>query len=112
MAALYGELIDSSISGNTQPPRATAKWTGRILTTCFFEVKLAEDSAFGGELRTRVGRQEIDCGSQRLLGSAEWANDRNTFDGVTAFWKSKTWDVSAFWTRPVPFALTGNGGRP
>ena len=46
---------------------------------------------------------------QRLLGSAEWSNDRNTFDGVKAFWKSKTWDVDAFWTRPVPFARTGDG---
>ncbi len=103
----YGELIDSTISGNSQPPRAS-EVDRADFDDLFFEVKLADDGA-GGELRTRVGRQEIDCGSQRLLGSAEWSNDRNTFDGFMAFWKSKTWDVNAFWTRPVPFALTGNG---
>ena len=104
---LYGELIDSTISGNSQPPRAS-EVDRADFGDLFFEIKLADDGA-GGELRTRVGRQELDFGSQRLLGSAEWSNDRNTFDGVKGFWNSKTWNVEAFWTRPVPFALTGNG---
>ena len=103
----YAELIDSNISFNRLPPRPS-EVDRADLDNLFFEVKLAEDGA-GGELWTRVGRQEIDRGSQRLLGSAEWANDRNTFDGVKALWKSRTWDVDAFWTRPVPFALTGSG---
>jgi Alginate export len=103
----YAELIDSNISFNRLPPRASEE--DRVdFDDLFFDVKLCEDGN-GGKLWTRVGRQEIDFGSQRLLGSAEWANDRNTFDGVTAFWRSKTWDVDAFWTRPVPFARTGDG---
>ncbi len=76
----------------------------------FLDIKWAGDGA-GGALRTRVGRQELDFGSQRLLGAAEWANDRNTFDGVTAVWKSKSWDVETFWTLPVPFARTAAAVR-
>ena len=103
----YGELIGSTISYNSLQPRGSEENRADVLNL-FFDVKLWEDGR-GGQLWTRVGRQEIDLGSQRLLGAAEWANDRNTFDGVKAFWKSKTWDVEGFWTRPVPFSRTGDG---
>ena len=105
----FCELIDSGISYNSLPPRTSEEYRADF-TDLFFDVKLWEDDR-GGQAWTRTGRQELDLGSQRLLASAEWANDRLTFDGVKAFWKSKTWDVDAFWTRPVPFARTGDGDR-
>ena len=100
----YAELIDSTISFNRRPPRPSEEDRVDVLNL-FVDVRLLKDGS-GGALWMRGGRQELDFGSQRLCGAAEWANDRNTFDGVQLLWKSQTWDVEAFWTLPVPFART------
>jgi hypothetical protein len=48
----------------------------------------------------RVGRQEVQLGSQRLLGTPDWANIRTTFDGARVFRVGDKWDVDLFWLRP------------
>lgn len=49
----------------------------------------------------RVGRQEVQLGSQRLVTSPDWANTRRTFDGVRVFRQGEKFDVDMFWLSPV-----------
>ena len=41
-------------------------------------------------------------GKQRLVSPLDWTNTRRTFQGGSAILRVHTWDVTAFWTRPVP----------
>ena len=51
----------------------------------------------------RVGRQELNYGSQRLISTNDYANNRPRYDGVKLFYRSSDWDVDLFATRPVIF---------
>jgi hypothetical protein len=65
----------------------------------FIDLKVGE---IGGEpVYVRTGRQELLFGSQRLISPLDWANTRRTFEGVRAFRQSETFDIDAFWVRPV-----------
>lgn len=98
----YGEAIDSTSSYERLPPRLSEenRWDAINL---FGDLRVYHDGD-GGALWARAGRQELDYGNQRLIAAAPWANTRVTFDGVKLFWASKTWDVDAFWVRPVALA--------
>jgi hypothetical protein len=98
----YAEFLDATSSWEDHPPR-TIEENRADFINLFVEAKLMEDCC-GGSLSARVGRQELLFGNQRLISPLDWSNTRRTFDGADVFWKSKTWDVDAFWTRPVPFS--------
>ncbi len=49
-----------------------------------------------GPVFTRVGRQEIWLGSQRLLGTREGTNVRRNWDGVRAQIQTGGWTIDAF----------------
>src|SRR5207249_3493106 len=49
----------------------------------------------------RVGRQEIQLGSQRLVSTLDWANTRRTFEGARLYRVGEKWDVDLFWLQPV-----------
>lgn len=65
----------------------------------FAEVQLP----FGGAnpAYLRVGRQEILLGSQRLLGTLDWANTRRTFQGARVTRTGEEVDYDLFWVQPV-----------
>jgi hypothetical protein len=65
----------------------------------FFDVKLALDDT--AEFVTRVGRQEMFYGSQRLVSVRESPNIRLSFDGVRFIYQNDTLNVSAFASKPV-----------
>jgi len=48
----------------------------------------------------RLGRQEIDLGSGRLVDVREGPNVRRTFDGIQVILKNGEWDSSIFALRP------------
>jgi hypothetical protein len=54
-----------------------------------------------GKLNTRVGRQELMLGRQRLVSPLDWANSRRTFDGARVELTSRAVVVEAFYTEPV-----------
>ena len=65
----------------------------------FFDWRpLGENNA----LTIRVGRQELQYGAQRFVSPLEWANVRRRFDAVKLFWSNETWNVDAFYAKPVP----------
>lgn len=61
------------------------------------------DLSVGTDTRAtlRLGRQELNYGSQRVIGVLDWANTRRTFDGAKAIVKGADWQVDAFATRLV-----------
>ena len=65
----------------------------------FIDLKLFELDGHAAYLRG--GRQELNYGSQRLISQTDFPNSSRNFDGVKGFWHSDTWEVDAFWTRPV-----------
>jgi hypothetical protein len=75
----------------------------------FFEeafVDMAIRKASKQSLRLRLGRQEFEFGSGRLVDVREGPNVRQTFDGASLKWKTPSWTVDEFATKPV---LNGTG---
>ena len=70
----------------------------------FIERQLWESC--GDTLKARVGRQEISLGSQRLLSTLDWANTRQTFDGVRFTLDNKHITSDVLWIRPVKHSFT------
>nr|WP_246357086.1 alginate export family protein [Pyxidicoccus fallax] len=52
-------------------------------------------------LQVRLGRQELQFGSARLVSVREGPNVRLSFDGVHTRLRAHRWDLSAFAVRPV-----------
>lgn len=65
----------------------------------FADLRLGE--AAGVPVYARVGRQEIQLGSQRLVGTPDWGNNRRTFQGVRFLRTGETFDADLFWVQPV-----------
>jgi hypothetical protein len=65
----------------------------------FVETRLGELQ--GQPVFARVGRQEMQFGSQRLISTLDWVNTRRTFDGARVFRVGENWDVDLFWVQPV-----------
>jgi len=65
----------------------------------FVDVKAGEWD--GNPAYVRGGRQELLYGSQRLVSTVDWGNNRTRFDGVKAFYRSAKVDVDAFAVRPT-----------
>lgn len=60
-------------------------------------------SPTGESLTTlRVGRQELSYGKERVLGVADWANTRRTFDAAKLMLEDGGWQLDAFAARLVP----------
>jgi hypothetical protein len=102
----YAEFIDATSAFEDLTPRTNEENRSDFLNL-FGEAKLWADGC-GRSLSARVGRQELLYGNQRLISPLDWANTRRTFDGAKLFWKSDTWNVDGFWTRPVPFSQHTN----
>lgn len=95
---LFAEFIDARILGADLPPLATDRNHTDMLNL-FTDIKLANVN--NGPVYARVGRQELLYGSQRLISTLDWVNTRRTFQGVKTFWRTPTWDLDAFWVRPM-----------
>lgn len=66
----------------TQDARAFNKATGGRTTPLRDTLDLRQAyGEFGTTTMLRVGRQELNIGEQRLVGSATWLNNARTFDG-------------------------------
>ena len=95
---LFAEFIDARILGADLPPLATDRNHTDMLNL-FTDIKMANVN--NGPVYVRVGRQELLYGSQRMISTLDWVNTRRTFQGVKTFWRTPTWDLDAFWVRPM-----------
>lgn len=95
---IYAEFITShTFSEALAPLRIDANRAD--LLNAFVDVKLTELN--GRPAYLRVGRQELNIGSTRLISSLDWANTRRTFEGVRGFYLGEKCDVNLFWVQPV-----------
>jgi hypothetical protein len=95
---IYIEYIDAESYNQNLPPLSIDVNRSDILNA-FADIKIGELNDH--PIYTRLGRQELLYGSQRLVSPLDWANTRRTFDGAKVFWHGDNVDVDAFWVRPV-----------
>ncbi|SFP98649.1 Alginate export [Nitrosomonas cryotolerans] len=95
---IFAEFLDARSFGPELTPLAIDR-NHTDLLNLFADVKLGNVKE--APLYIRFGRQELLYGSQRLIAPLDWANTRRTFQGIKTFWRSPTWDVDAFWVRPM-----------
>lgn len=74
----YGQVQDARVYGRDQQPPPAAMQDSFDLRQAYVELGDIEKKPFG----IRVGRQELNFGEQRLLGSANWGNSARTFDAA------------------------------
>jgi hypothetical protein len=94
----YVEFEDVQAFSEELPPSPTDINKSDLLNF-FIDLKIFELDGHAAYLRG--GRQELNYGSQRLISQTDFPNSPRNFDGVKGFWHSDTWEVDAFWTRPV-----------
>lgn len=95
---LFAEFIDARAAGQDLPALAIDKNHTDMLNL-FADIKLGQ--FHDGPAYMRVGRQELLYGSQRLISTLDWANTRRTFQGIKTFWRTPTFDLDAFFVRPM-----------
>ena len=95
---IFAEFLDARTFGQALTPAATDVNHTDMLNL-FADIKLANVKE--GPVYLRVGRQELLYGSQRLISTLDWVNTRRTFQGAKAFWRTPTFDLDAFWVRPM-----------
>jgi hypothetical protein len=70
----------------------------------------------GGQLKVRVGRQQMGFDLQRFIGVRDGPNVRQSFDAIWADWEKSAWRLISFWSHPVqnlpgtPFDDTSSRG--
>jgi hypothetical protein len=95
---LFAEFLDARTFGQALAPLPTdVNYTDML--NIFADIKVADIK--DGPAYLRVGRQELLYGSQRLISTLDWVNTRRTFQGVKGFWRTPTFDLDAFWVRPM-----------
>ncbi len=95
---LFGQLKSGIESGRTGGPRPTDEDVVDV-----HQLFLDESPDIGGgfSLTIRVGRQELQYGTSRIISAREGPNVRQSFDGVKLIATLGDWRVDSFVTRPV-----------
>jgi hypothetical protein len=55
----------------------------------------------GGQVKLRVGRQQMGFDLQRFVGVRDGPNVRQSYDAVWADWEKSAWRLISFWSHPV-----------
>jgi len=95
---IYAEFITAQTFNQDLPPARIDRNRADLLNL-FVDIKIGEFDCRPAYLR--VGRQELNLGSTRLISTLDWANTRRTFEGVRGFWLGEKWDIDLFWVQPV-----------
>lgn len=93
----YVQAIDASIF-NQELPITPIDQNRSDLMAYYIDAVIGETDT--GKLHVRVGRQQLQYGSQYLVSPLPWANTFRTWDGIRLYYTSDTWDIDGFWTRP------------
>ncbi len=101
LARVYVEYIDADNWGNDIAPLAFDENRSDLLNL-FGDFKIGEIK--GKPVVLRGGRQEMIYGSQRLISTLDWANNRREpFTGVKGFWHGEKLQLDAFVVQPTIF---------
>jgi Alginate export len=92
---LFTQLQSGLEEGRNGGPRLTDKDVAD-LHQAFFDITDAS-----GNVRFRVGRQEIEFGSGHIIGESEGLNIRRAFDGFRFTFKHGRWTWNSTLTHPV-----------
>jgi hypothetical protein len=94
----FGQLKSGLENGRTGGPRPTDE--DRLdLHQAFVDVTGGIGDTFS--ITARVGRQELQYGTSRIISAREGPNVRQSFDGVKLILAARQWRVDGFLTRPV-----------
>ncbi len=92
---------DTSVKLTLQDTRILAGTDSLITDTTespdFHEAYLNVSNIFGAPVSFRAGRQELNYGDQRLIGSFGWSNYGRAFDGFKFVYSNDMVDVDAFY---------------
>lgn len=94
----YGEFLYGEIFNNELPPLTRDVNRGDI-QNMFIDARVFEHN--GNPVFVRLGQQELIYGSQRLLSTNDWGNNRTRFQALKTFYRSDKWDFDVFTGRPV-----------
>jgi hypothetical protein len=95
---VFGQLKSGIETGRVGGPRPTDE--DRLdVHQAFLDVTGGMDASF--TLTARLGRQEMQYGSARLVSAREGPNVRQSFDGARLLLESGAWHADVFVTRPV-----------
>ena len=95
----FVQLTNNMETGERGGPRPQLDEAKLFLEQAFVDIHIAKphDSA----LTLRLGRQELEFGSGRLVDVRDGPNVHQTFDGADLVWKSRLWHLDGFVTKPV-----------
>jgi len=88
---IFAQAQDARIFWSDRAPSAPPYQNTMDLRLAYVELGNPE-----GPLTVRVGRQELDFGDQRLVGTANWLNVPRNFDAVRASFHSGGYRLDAF----------------
>ncbi len=89
---IFAQAEDSRVLGNDAIPDAFPYQDTFDLRQAFVQIGSAEKNHWS----VTVGRQELNFGDQRILGSANWLNTPRSFDAARADFDWKKVHVAAF----------------
>lgn len=89
---LFAQAQDSRVLGNDAIPDAFPYQDTFDLRQAFVQIGRAEKDHWS----VTAGRQELNFGDQRILGSANWLNTPRTFDAARADFDWRKFHVAAF----------------
>jgi hypothetical protein len=99
----YGEYLYADSSGEFFNNRTIEENRGEA-QNLFVDTNLIDDGS--SKLTSRLGRQELLFGNERLVSPLDWANTRRTFDGARLIYNGSNWDIDGFFVNPVKRLLT------
>jgi hypothetical protein len=95
---IFGQIEDDRAFGKT--PITPADEDVLDLEQAF----VAYNTPFlGGNLKIRVGRQEIGFDLQRFVSVRDGPNVRQAYDAIWADWELSPWRIISFWSWPVQY---------
>jgi Alginate export len=97
----FGEVQDARVFWKNQSPPAVPYQDAFNLRQGYFEIRGTERWSI------RTGRQEINFGDQRLVGSSNWLNTARTFDAVLGTANYGSVRVTGFVASVVELSQTG-----
>jgi Alginate export len=95
---VFAEMLDAESNYEGFAPRGI-EVNRADMQNLFVDARLWHDA--NGTLSTRVGRQELVYGAQRVVSPLDWANTRRNFEGAKVSWTTKKWTLDSFWTNPI-----------